>query len=84
MEISPVTGIRLMPTPKTPPKESGIAAIFDLEATARSGEDNYSNEKKKAAGAEESDEEDLDAESATERSYVPTEDGLVRNINYFA
>ena len=51
MEISPVTGIRLMPTPKTPPKESGIAAIFDLEATARSGEDNYSNEKKKAAGA---------------------------------
>jgi len=84
MEISPIIGIRVMPTVKTPPAESALTAIFDIDATAKPGDDTYSGAKKKGAGAEESDEEVLDADTEAPRTFVPTEDGLARNINYFA
>lgn len=84
MEISPIIGIRVMPTVRTPPAESALSAIFDIEATAKPGDDSYSSARKKAAGAEESEDEELDAEMEAPRSFVPSEDGLARNINYIA
>jgi len=84
MEISPIIGIRVMPTVKAPPAESGLSAIFDIEATAKPGDDSYSSARKKAAGAEESEDEQLDTETEAARPLVPSEDGLARSINYFA
>jgi hypothetical protein len=65
MEIAPVTGIRVTPTVKVRPVGPELTASFDIESAARPGDDTYTRSGKKAAGAEESEEENEEVEAET-------------------
>ena len=52
MEISPITGIRTMPVVKTPPVNSELTAVFDIETPARMGDDGYTPSEEKHASAD--------------------------------
>ncbi|MBM3511776.1 MAG: hypothetical protein FJX61_16815 [Alphaproteobacteria bacterium] len=82
MEISPVAGIRVMPVVKTPPADSELSAFFDIEATARSGDDTYSRGAKKAAGAEEDEPEERGEELEAKPTAEPKHDS--GGVSYFA
>jgi hypothetical protein len=62
MEIGPIPGIRMVPAVKAPPAETGLKARFEIDASARPGDDSYTGSSKKGAGAEENDEEELEEE----------------------
>lgn len=94
MEIAPVAGIRIVAQPKAKPVDPELSALFDIEAPVRPDDDTYTASRKKAAGAEESDEdseqldeafeEDFSAEAAVARRADGPEDGPQRQINFFA
>lgn len=67
MEIAPIAGIRVMTAVKPRPVDPELTAEFAIEAAARLGDDTYTSAMRKAAGAEEED-EDLgeDAEELVE------------------
>lgn len=73
MEIAPIPGIRAVTAMKGPQAEFRLAEIFDLEGAARAGDDQGQRHGKKAAGAEEDDEDDVmldaDSESASAVDY---------------
>jgi len=68
VEIAPIAGIRVMPVTRVRPVEAELTAAFDIEASARPGDDTYSPQGQKGAGAEEPEEE-LD-----ELEAIPDED----------
>ena len=90
MEISPIIGIRMVPTIKARPAEPGITAEFDIQATSWLGEDSYNGSGKKAAGAEEPEEEALDGEEVLDTEEVGEffthgrQDAVSARISYFA
>lgn len=87
MEIGPIAGIRVLPALKTPPPEAALTALFDIEATAKAGDDTYSGSGKKAAGAEEDEEleeEFEEVDESAERGAPAVEERPARSINYFA
>ena len=83
MEISPITGIRVMPAAKAQSEQAGLTAYFYIDSTARSGDDRYTGGGKKAAGAEENDPEDSD-ELEVQPEVLPGDDSSASSINYFA
>lgn len=85
MEISPVAGIRIMPEAKSRSIDPELSAVFDIESAARPGDDTYSGPGRKAAGAEE-DEEELDEEPGTgaEDGSPSPRHSLDTRINFFA
>jgi len=88
MEISPIAGIRVTPVPKSRPADPELTAFFDIESTARPGDDTYTASGKKAAGAEESDEAEAeDSEEIAddgEHSSSSPSDKPASRINFFA
>lgn len=83
MEISPIIGIRNLPTVKVPPAEAGISADFEIKAAVGLGDDSYTGSGKKAAGGDEPEDEELDYEDATEESEKHAY-GSSTGISYFA
>lgn len=65
MEIAPIPGIRTVTAVTGPRADLRLAEIFDLEGAARTGYDRGQRQGRKAAGAEEDDEDNLtpDADS---------------------
>ena len=84
MEISPITGIRVMPAAKAQSAEAGLTAYFYIDATARPGDDRYTGGGKKAAGAEEDEPEDSGEDLEVQAAMTPPEDHPAGSINYFA
>ena len=87
MEIAPIAGIRVTPVLKPQPVGPQLTAFFDIEAAAKPGDDSYSGAKKKAAGAEEDDGDDLDLVEAEdeEAPASPVAGEETRgSISYFA
>lgn len=86
MEISPIIGVRVLPAVKPAPRQEGPTALFDLEAIARTGDDYYSGGSKKAAGAEENDEDELDMnlENEDDSSVDSEERKVSTGISFFA
>jgi hypothetical protein len=89
MEISPVTGIRTMPVVKTPPVNSELTAVFDIETPARMGDDGYTSSEEKHASAD--DEEQAGDEFAEaiasdepERAMPPIPTDAGGQISFFA
>jgi hypothetical protein len=76
MEIAPIPGIRGLQPVKGPQSEFRPPEIFDIEGSARPGDGEERRNRRKAAGAEENDKDDLleDAELEDEPS----------SIDYFA
>ena len=58
MEIGPVPGIRAFSAVKAPPADTQLSAIFDIDALSKTG-DGAVKALRKAAGAEEDEDDDL-------------------------
>ncbi len=87
MEIAPIAGIRMTTVLKRQPVDPQLTAPLDIEAGAKPGDDTYSGTKKKAAGAEEDEADDLDlgVTEADAAPASPTADGdAMGRISYFA
>ncbi len=92
MEITPITGIRAVASGVKPrPVDPELTALFDIESSARPGDDTYTGNGKKAAGAEENDEseteemaEEIEAASADETSSHDRREGPAGQISFFA
>ena len=89
MEISPITGIRTMPVVKTPPVNSELTAVFDIETPARMGDDGYTSSEEKHASADDDEQaEDGFAEAADsaepERAMPVVPAGAGGQISFFA
>jgi hypothetical protein len=89
MEISPITGIRAMPVMKSPPVDPELTALFDIENTARTGDETYSpSAAKSARGAEDDGSEDefddLADEDEVESTRQPAGKNPSRQISFFA
>ena len=63
MEISPITGIRALPVVKAQPIDSELPAVFDIEHTARIGDETYTPSRDKSASGAEEDEADDEIEN---------------------
>jgi len=86
MEISPIAGIRVMPSWKERPVDTELPALYDVESAARPGDDAYTPHGKKAAGAEENEEEQAEGaeeSGAPEASAGPGEKPASQ-ISFFA
>ncbi|MGC1463575.1 MAG: hypothetical protein WA802_15335 [Terracidiphilus sp.] len=87
MEISPITGIRALPVMKTPPADSDLARVFDIENSSQPGDDSYSGSGKKAAGGQDDeDENDKPVEDGVEVESHGQAAGRVEDqqVDYFA
>jgi len=73
MEISPIPGIRAVPAMKAPQPDFRPPAVFDIDAAAKPGEGGERGNKRKAAGAEESDEEKWTLENDEEEPMFASE-----------
>ena len=66
MEIAPIAGVRVLPVNRVRPVDPELAPFFDIEAAVRLDEDTYAPNSRKAAGAEESEDEFDEPEAAVE------------------
>ncbi len=66
MEIGPIPGIRAVPAVKASQPDYRPPAVFDVDSAAKPGEGGERGNKRKAAGAEESDEEEWTLENDEE------------------
>jgi hypothetical protein len=84
MDIAPIPGIRVM----TPAQETEgplrPPAIFEIDSSAKPGDGNERRNGRKAAGAEESDQEDLMLEGEPESVSKEEEGAPAKQIDYFA
>jgi hypothetical protein len=83
MEIAPIPGIRALPAVKAPQADFRPPEIFDIEGSARPGDGERQRQGRKAAGAEEGDEDELLLDAETEPGEALEEDSA-RNVDYFA
>ncbi len=81
MELSPIPGVRAFPTAKAASADFQLSALLDIDQVARPGQSARSGERKKAAGAEEMEEDDLAL--AGEPSDSPNE-APQSSISFFA
>jgi hypothetical protein len=91
VEISPISGVRAFPA-KVPAADAKHWAVFEIEDSARTGDETYSP----GGGKSGKDDEDLYEETAPEAEAVAEEetqaeakmlalgDGLNRKVSFFA
>jgi hypothetical protein len=87
MEIAPIAGIRVMTAVKPRPVDPELTAEFAIEAAAWLGDDTYTSPTRKAAGAEEEDDEeaeDLAEEDKEARPASTAEPGDGSTISFVA
>ena len=80
MEIGPIPGIRAMDTVKAPGAGMRPPAIFEIDESAKPGDGERQRNGRKAAGAEEDDEDELMLEADDGRGSAE----LDKNVDYFA
>jgi hypothetical protein len=84
MEIGPVPGIRALQVVRVPSADAKPPAIFDIDASAKPGDGGGSRSGRKAAGAEEDEEDDLTIDDNLEQGSEALEDLPPRRVNYIA
>jgi len=84
MEIAPIPGIRALPAVRAPQAEMRAPAIFDIDPSSRPCADAEQRSRKKAAGAEENEDDDLALEGETAGGGVDLEKAPARQVDYFA
>jgi hypothetical protein len=84
MEIAPIPGIRALPAVRAPHAEIRPPSIFDIDALARPGDDGEQRNGRKAAGAEENEEDDLALEDETAAGAEGPEAAPAKQVDYFA
>ena len=83
MEISPIPGIRMVPAVRTPPVETALQTRFEIDASARAGDDSYTGSSRKGAGAEE-EEEELEEAFEVQVGDGPSGDESGSSVSFFA
>jgi hypothetical protein len=78
MEIGPIPGIRALGAVGTRRAEWSGPAVFDIDGSAKPGDGNVLTRARKAAGAEEDGEDELELESE------PGEEDGGKSVDYFA
>ena len=76
MEIAPIPGIRALPAVKAPQADFRPPEVFDVEGSARPGDGEGQRHGRKAAGAEENEQDDLMLDAEAE--------GEAPSVDYFA
>ena len=84
MEISPIAGIRAMPVMKTPPADSDLSRVLDIEKPSQPADDSYSGSGKKAAGGEDDEGAEPEEGSEVEPGMQGAGNGRTTQIDYFA
>jgi hypothetical protein len=93
MEISPIAGIRAMPVVKAPPADTELTAVFDIDNSARTGDETWTPSNSKSGrgseddGSEDEFEEFEDAtelEEETSPRVFAAEKTEGRQISFFA
>ena len=82
MEIGPIPGIRGIPVSS----RQGVLrppAVFDVDASAKPGEDGGQKNGRKAAGAEENDQDDLRADIEEDSGTGMAEDREAQRVDTF-
>ncbi len=83
MEIAPVPGIRAVTAVRPREAETRAPAIFDIDASSKPGDDAEQRNRRKAAGAEENEEEYSTLEGETAADGHDAEE-VPRQVDYFA
>lgn len=84
MEIAAIPGIRALPAIRAPQAEMRAPAIFDIDPSSRPGDDAGQRSRRKAAGAEENEEDDLAPEGEIADGGADLEAARARQVDYFA
>jgi len=84
MEIAPIAGIRALAAVRSQQAEMRAPAIFDIDPSSRPRNGAEQRNGRKAAGAEENEEDDLAAESETATGADAVEDLPAKQVDYFA
>lgn len=84
MEIAPIPGISALPEVRAPQAEMRAPAISDIDPSSRPGDDAEQRNRRKAAGAEENEEDDLTPEGETIDGGADLEAAPARQVDYFA
>lgn len=88
MEIAPIAAIRAVPAVKARAIDAELSTLFDIEPSARAGDDTYTRNGKKAAGAEENDDQEeaeaLEEFSGSAPSTDRHSDNAKGQISFFA
>ncbi|MGA2216844.1 MAG: hypothetical protein ABSG51_02075 [Terracidiphilus sp.] len=89
MEISPIAGVRAMPVMRTPPSDTDLPAVFDIENSAKTDDETYtpSDGRQGSAAEDEEPEEELSAEPDLEEPESqgrPMQAKTGRQISFFA
>ena len=84
MEIAPIPGIRALPAVRAPQADMRAPAVFDIDPSAKPGDGSEQGNGRKAAGAEESDGDDLMLEGETERGPEAPDEVPAKQVDYFA
>lgn len=88
MEISPISAIRLAPMMRSKQTDRGLPEVFEIESSARSGDETYSSDGNGTPSGFEDEQdaetgEELDSETAVEqRAEKAPDDG--GEISFFA
>lgn len=88
MEMSPIPGIRVLPSVNEPQGDFRLPGVFEIEGAARPGDGERQRGGRKGSGAEENDaeeqiEDDLMLDAETDSGGTSAE-GSARSVDYFA
>jgi hypothetical protein len=84
MELSPIPGVRTYAAVKAEPADFQLSALLDIDAIARPGRGAASGDRKKAAGAEEMEGDDLAPAGDTADTADTAGDAPQSSISFFA
>ena len=84
MEISPIPGIRALQSERAHSADVRPPAIFHVDGSAKPGDGAGSRNGRKAAGAEEDEEDALTLDGANEPGDDVLEEVPPRSVDYFA
>ncbi len=84
MEIAPIPGIRALTAVRALQAEMRAPAIFDVDASSRTGDGAEQRNGRKAAGAEENEEDVLELDGETTGDGVDLDEAPARQVDYFA
>jgi hypothetical protein len=84
MEIGPIPGIRAVPAIKAGRAGLQPPTIFDVDSSARPGDGNGQGNVRKAAGAEENDENDFTPGMESKPEDEEQDDLAKQKVDYFA
>ncbi len=84
MEIAAIPGIRALPAVRAPQGDMRAPAIFDIDPSSRPGDGAEQRNRRKAAGAEENEEDEFALEGETAVDGEDLKAPQTKQVDYFA